>query len=150
MVRSEKYVKYYACFCLRKLYVICVVLIIMSAKCILWQLYNGVASLIGDRDIDQRTAGTNADWVDSPASIILGTLTATICVCVALGSPLAPECYFSAAETVWCLSKIVMCEAVCSSWFAVIGYSIMLVTEVYQDYASGRSWVETLFAWNVP
>ena len=84
------------------------------------------------RDIDQPTAGT--DQADSPASIILGTLTATICVCVDVGSPLAPKCHFSAAETVWCLSKIVMREAVCSNWF-VVSYSLMVVTEVYQDHA---------------
>ena len=71
------------------------------------------------------------------------SLTATICVCVDVGSPLAPECYFSSAETVCCLSKIMMREAVCSSWFDVISYSLMLVTEVNQDYASGRSWGET-------
>ena len=76
----------------------CIVLIIMSAKCIHLKLCNGVAGLMAARDIDQPTAGT--DQADSPASIILGTLTATICVCVDVGSPLAPKCHFSAAETV--------------------------------------------------
>ena len=59
MVYSEKYVKYYARFGLGIIYVI--------VYCVL--LWYGVASLMAARDIDQRTAGTNADRADSPASI---------------------------------------------------------------------------------